>query len=76
MGTGRPAGRRQAAPPTPATATLSTFALQVASTSTASSRFAPHNFQYNGRVALALLPSLAVLAGYGGNAVAAALAVS
>lgn len=41
-----------------------------------SSRFVPHSFQYNGRVAMALLPSLAVLAGYGGNAVAAALAVS
>ena len=41
----------------------------------AGARFVPHNFQYNGRVALALLPSLAVLAGYGGNAVAAALAV-
>ena len=25
-----------------------------------SSRFVPHNFQYNGRVALALLPSLGV----------------
>ena len=41
----------------------------------AGTRFVPHNFQYNVRVALALLPSLAVLAGYGGNAVAAALAV-
>lgn len=40
-----------------------------------SHRFVPHNFQYNGRVALALLPSLGVLAGYGGNAVAAALAL-
>ena len=54
-------------------------AVQAASTSAAaagSSRFAPHSFQYNGRVALALLPSLAVVAGYGGSAVAAALVVS
>ena len=41
----------------------------------AGARFVPSNFQYNGRVAVALLPSLAVMAGYGGNAVAAALAV-
>lgn len=41
-----------------------------------SSRFAPSQFQYNGRVAAALLPSVLVLAGYGGGAVAAALAVS
>lgn len=30
-------------------------------------RFAPNNFQYNGRVALALLPSLCVVAGFGGK---------
>lgn len=41
-----------------------------------STRFAPHDFRYNGRVAMALLPSLVVLAAYGGNAVSAALAVS
>lgn len=40
------------------------------------SRFTPHDFRYNGRVAMALLPSLVVLAGYGGNAVSASLAVS
>ncbi len=40
-----------------------------------SSRFVPSQFQYNGRVAAALLPSVLVLAGYGGGAVAAALAV-
>ncbi|KAI3433444.1 hypothetical protein D9Q98_003258 [Chlorella vulgaris] len=40
-----------------------------------STRFAPHDFRYNGRVAMALLPSLVVLAAYGGNAVSAALAV-
>jgi hypothetical protein len=44
--------------------------------STASSaRFVPSQFLYNGRVAAALLPSVLVLAGYGGGAVAAALAV-
>lgn len=41
-----------------------------------STRFVPHDFRYNGRVAMALLPSLVVLAGFGGNAVSAALAVS
>lgn len=40
-----------------------------------SSRFVPSQFQYNGRVAAALLPSVLVLAGSGGGAVAAALAV-
>ncbi|EFN59471.1 expressed protein [Chlorella variabilis] len=40
-----------------------------------STRFVPHDFRYNGRVAMALLPSLVVLAGFGGNAVSAALAV-
>ena len=41
-----------------------------------SARFSPKPFIYNGRVALALLPSLAVLASYGGSHVAAALVVS
>jgi hypothetical protein len=30
-------------------------------------RFTPNNFQYNGRVALALLPSIFVVAGFGGK---------
>eukprot|EP00884_Botryococcus_braunii_P004652 jgi/Botrbrau1/14188/Bobra.182_3s0121.1 len=30
-------------------------------------RFTPNNFQYNGRVALALLPSVCVVAGFGGK---------
>lgn len=33
------------------------------SSSSVGHRFVPHNFQYNGRVALALLPSLGVSAG-------------
>lgn len=40
-----------------------------------SSRFVPQNFKYNGKVALALLPSLAVVASYGGSEVLAALVV-
>jgi hypothetical protein len=39
-------------------------------------RFSPRPFGYNGRVAAALLPSLAVLASYGGSQVAAVLVVS
>lgn len=39
-------------------------------------RFSPKPFKYNGRVAAALLPSLAVLASYGGSQVAAVLVVS
>ena len=40
-----------------------------------SARFTPQAFRYNGRVAAALLPSLFVLASYGGTQVAAALVV-
>ena len=32
-----------------------------------SARFAPNNFQYNTRVSLTLLPSLVILAGFGGS---------
>jgi hypothetical protein len=39
-------------------------------------RFSPRPFGHNGRVAAALLPSLAVLASYGGSQVAAVLVVS
>ncbi|PSC73750.1 no exine formation 1 [Micractinium conductrix] len=47
----------------------------LAPSGSSSARFTPHQFRYNGRVALTLLPSLGVLAGYGGTAVAAALAL-
>lgn len=39
-------------------------------------RFSPKPFSYNGRVAAALLPCLAVLASYGGSQVAMVLVVS
>ena len=39
-------------------------------------RFSPRPFAHNSRVATALLPSLAVLASYGGSQVAAVLVVS
>jgi hypothetical protein len=39
-------------------------------------RFSPRPFGHNSRVAAALLPSLAVLASYGGSQVAAVLVVS
>ena len=40
------------------------------------SRFQPSNFQHNLRVAAALVPSLAVLAGFGGKVTAGLLLVS
>jgi hypothetical protein len=43
---------------------------------TSSSRFTPNAFKHNGRVALALLPNLFVLASYGGSQMAAVLLVS
>ena len=60
---------------TPSPSLASPYPLATNGGSSAASRFVPHKFKYNGRVALALLPSLATCAAYGGNAVAAALAV-
>ena len=39
-------------------------------------RFVPNDFQYNGRVATALVPSLVVLAGFGGKYPVGVLLVS
>ena len=61
--------------PIPPSPSLDTIRPAYASNGPSLSRFTPQSFKYNGRVAIALLPSLAALAIYGGSQVAAVLVV-